>query len=853
LFDDDRQFRLTAEAQAWPLVASAAFVRRVVSLERDQYGELTKPMAELSETLVDRLRSVGRSLSLETIRSVRDLAWFGAGDQQTANRVPLDEHLARVAQAYLRPTPSGWELSANDNLPALVRRFRWLSLMLPTDLLIAAHAAGRGGDAHGTSISLVPPVLKKALAAGVAETHVHMGGAFCFSLLWTAMMRDIATRLPSFEERGARTSLFGDPKRSQGKLYAAAITRLVLARFIGGREHGRVTRKFQAQVQLDIDDMSRGLASPQTGRVWVRSALSSLLGGDGHPSARALRFLYSRLIGPSKPAQSLDELRSNDPLSALFPAPPSSTAEMRFTTAALKYIRRAHAAGDPDTRFEVLFWQYCRVRVRLFRYFTMDPGMAGLDWFSDAYKRIGPLRGSLEHLQAEATLEHQSKDATLAVAELRTTPQDARPPNLELIRFVAEQALRWTRSGRNAPEVGVTFHFVKEKRSRKGGKKHVHADPGAPLLSSRYARWVRDCQRKTLALEATLRAFPEMLLLANGMDVAGPELSIPTWPTLIPLRDLRTASERAAAVLARRYPHWSAAAMRLTYHAGEDFRRLSEGIRRIDEVRRYAPLRSGDRIGHGLALFMSPKIWAQRFPRTFQPIDARLDDLLWELEHYHRLDFVPASGRVPFVEAEALRLAEAMYGRGRATIKDLLDARNNRHDPSYLKSLGYPAILPGRRATPALLDAYLRDRSVYIRGRESIEVRADDSEVEMLVMAQKRLMQCLWESDITVETNPSSNQLIADFDCLDQHPVFSHMVAESWNGVSCSVNTDNPLTFVTHLSHEFAYVYFALVRGGCSSARAMARIEELREAGLRSRFTHAASTSPEVLEQLLRL
>ncbi|CAH1057575.1 hypothetical protein PAECIP111894_03733 [Paenibacillus pseudetheri] len=38
--------------------------------------------------------------------------------------------------------------------------------------------------------------------------------------------------------------------------------------------------------------------------------------------------------------------------------------------------------------------------------------------------------------------------------------------------------------------------------------------------------------------------------------------------------------------------------MFFTFHAGEDFRHLNSGLRRIDEVIDYCKFHSGDRIGH---------------------------------------------------------------------------------------------------------------------------------------------------------------------------------------------------------------------------------------------------------------
>lgn len=48
--------------------------------------------------------------------------------------------------------------------------------------------------------------------------------------------------------------------------------------------------------------------------------------------------------------------------------------------------------------------------------------------------------------------------------------------------------------------------------------------------------------------------------------------------------------------------------MQVTYHAGEDFLDLADGMRAIDEAICYLNLQRGDRIGHALALGVAPEL-----------------------------------------------------------------------------------------------------------------------------------------------------------------------------------------------------------------------------------------------------
>jgi adenosine deaminase len=125
----------------------------------------------------------------------------------------------------------------------------------------------------------------------------------------------------------------------------------------------------------------------------------------------------------------------------------------------------------------------------------------------------------------------------------------------------------------------------------------------------------------------------------------------------------------------------------------------------------------------------------------------------------------------------------------------------------------------------------------------------------MLRKAQLSLRRELARLEITVETNPSSNLLIGDFREIDEHPLFQLQPLDERKGdsntnVLLSINTDDPITFATRLSDEYAYIYFALLRAGVSSRDALAWLERIRETSWRSRFTLEASRSQRILTSI---
>ena len=67
-----------------------------------------------------------------------------------------------------------------------------------------------------------------------------------------------------------------------------------------------------------------------------------------------------------------------------------------------------------------------------------------------------------------------------------------------------------------------------------------------------------------------------------------------------------------------------------TYHVGEDFLDITDGLRAIDEAIAFLNLRCGDRLGHALALGVDIDDWYQKKAyRIVLPKQDYLDNLVW--------------------------------------------------------------------------------------------------------------------------------------------------------------------------------------------------------------------------------
>lgn len=857
---------LEAEAQGYPLSSRAAFDLRLTALSRHASGVLDSASTfHLAAALEAHLRPRAGGMSLEVLRQIRDAAWFPS--EPIRHQVSLAKHLQRLATRLLVHAGRRVSLRPDGDPTERATRWRWLSLSLPADLLIAACASQTPMEPPDDGVLVVTPRLAEVLRRPAAETHLHVGAAVPFGLLWAARMRSMATETTIELKSWVGDPPFGDLQSFRTMLLSAGTVRLLLASFLRAREQHTTSAGFEPFLQTHLPALAESLPwglGASEARRGLLQAIHHLQGRGPRPELERARRLYQALSGrsdrPGKP-RSIEDVGLADPLATWLPVREGlALPETRFTCRALRYLTGDTGEGAGDELFALLFWQYQRARNLTYRFLVEEPGTAGLDWFTRHYARISPLRVDLKSLTYASALRLQSRDLALGALEARTSPGSRWIEVRDEVRALARAAHRFTPlPSRDRPEIGLVLHFIKEwETTLPGGKRRLLADPRHTAFGCRFGPWFHKRLAEAMAMETALRHHPELLLVLRGVDVANVELGIPTWP-LVPLfRRVRQASRQASARLARFRPRWEVPALRATVHAGEDYRRLVEGLRRIHEPIEYGMLDVGDRIGHGVALGTEPGRWREASRVVVQPAEERLDDLLWEIERYRQAEIPADTGRIEYVRAEAVRLGNLIYdGDERVDLDDLVMARRLRHYPWVLDQVGYPFFRerPFRRPAHRLFQRHLTDADVFERGQRPVEVRCDDMEVAMLRAVQRWLRGVLGRMEITVEANPSSNLLIADYTSLDEHAAFRFqplrsMSAPDGDPVLVSVNTDNPLTFSSTLADEFAHVYFALLGQGVSADEALGWLDRARENGFASRFTLRASADQAALGEL---
>ncbi|WP_437999635.1 hypothetical protein WMF26_06680 [Sorangium sp. So ce185] len=848
---------LCAACEAFPLASEASHRQAVLALRKTPSLVLDGPTQRLADELEAWIRLRARGHSLDSLRQVRDLAWFG----KEARPVSMADYLVRLAERHLTHRGGHVALRTEPTIDVPLAHFRWLSLLLPADLLVAARSVDMPTDPASDHVDTSTPHVARLLQEGVADTHLHVGAAVSFHFVWIGLMTALS-RHPLDRKKLARGGEppFGTVDQFLRMLQAASVTRLLLVSFLWRRDrlgHPSSFRDFvddpDGPLATQIAPRAAWPAGPHDFKRACVQALRATIHAAPSPSAAVMASVHRHLLGPSKwsSAKTVEELLAADPAAAwLRSGGAAASPETRFARRGLMYLLDA---GRGDDGFETAFWQYQRIRALTFRHLTVEPGTAGLGWFQQHYDRISPMRACIDHARFDAAVHCSGRGIRLSAVEMRTAPEPAWASVRDLVREAAVP--RVTGDGR--PEVGLVLHFLKQGSRSRAGKKMLNADPRQLGHGCRFGAFSFARMEEASAIEAALAHHPELLLVLRGIDVASDELSVPTWVFVPPFMRVRRASHRAAARLSRARPRWNVTHLRATYHAGEDFRRLVEGVRRIHELLQFGLLEASDRIGHGLAAGVDPELWARYHSVTVQPAEERLHDLLWEIDRYKAGELPADAARIEQVRAEAHRLAQKIFN----TLVDLDQlgaARQRLHVSSVLQRLGYPFVHGRIPEDPVdrLVHRYLTDAGVFARGQEPLEVRASEGEVRMLARAGAWLRSEIARREMTIEANPTSNLLINDMGVIDTHPAFRFQPLPGRRGregeaIQLSINTDDPISFATSLGDEYVYLYGALLREGAGAQDALRWLAERRDDGLRSRFTLAASRDPSIVRELL--
>jgi len=373
-------------------------------------------------------------------------------------------------------------------------------------------------------------------------------------------------------------------------------------------------------------------------------------------------------------------------------------------------------------------------------------------------------------------------------------------------------------------------HFIKEKEN-----KDVEED----AFSCRSEKKRKDVEKRARALSAFRDQYSDLAQRVLGIDASSSEIGC--RPEVF---------AQAFRFLKNHVGMDGQRNLRATYHVGEDFLDIIDGLRAIDEAILFLDLRCGDRLGHALALGTDVDEWySQKANLLLMNKMDHLDNLVWLYHKIRKYRLVNCEDAVHYIQKRFDELIRTVYfeqiegGKENYhfSIESYYDAWKLRGDnpENYESGKFRPQIIPLdewkyhsiNREYPVnykirydkenayLYYLYHYNRKVKEEGRKMIEVRVNSAIARAVKMVQKRMQIEICAKGIGIETNPSSNCFIGSFKRYDKHPIVKWynygLINEQEQLMDCpqllvSINTDDQGVFNTCLENEYAYIALAL-------------------------------------------
>lgn len=391
-----------------------------------------------------------------------------------------------------------------------------------------------------------------------------------------------------------------------------------------------------------------------------------------------------------------------------------------------------------------------------------------------------------------------------------------------------------------------TLHFVKQV------DKFPEPEKWFALAGPRNHEVRERTRNQAMALAKAMEKYNYLCARVRGIDACNFEIGCRPETFATEFRFLRefVPGYRSCAILQKDIlvPRLS-----VTYHAGEDFLDLADGMRAVDEAVLFLEMRRGERLGHAVALGISPETYYRKKSwQLVMPKQVRLDDVVWLLYRSRELGVAVDSVLFQKMEDEAYHLLYDIFGSTvleHVDLRDYYDSWLIRGDDPELyrfgryKGLGalekrygdlqvglkfqyesHKILRRSRRGdlnlyrknpkVSMLYSAYQYDYEVKKKGGKMTTVEIEPSYISLMWKIQEKLQKEIASKGVAIECNPSSNVLIAPIDSYSEHPVFRfspiRKTGDDVSNLYVSVNTDDQGIFDTSLANEYALLACAM-------------------------------------------
>ncbi len=396
---------------------------------------------------------------------------------------PVEKFLKKHANDLISNEGSTAILKPDYQIPGReILQWRWISLALPSELILAAADTGRA-----RRIRLLDSSLK--ILEPIAHLHFHATAGISFSQIWNQLGKkkpsnknmDIPEGFVNFEEW-------------KSWLARALVTKKIL----------------ELWLQKGYDHVSRELQLKPV----ILTALRDMINGELSEISRLEEsYLWFFSARPNEvPFQEKNHLGKQKWIDY-------SKSEIIFDRNCLQFIETD--TSNQRDMFRKLWIQTTRIKVLFYRHLIYDPVDQCLGKFTKRFKRLD------DYIFQENAIPNEVKSAVKLDKDIGVKKLELRktPGKLSKLRQMHYEAIKIKKKS-GEPKLSWTLHFIRSTNSDLKGQIYKHY-----ITANKLSR--------------IFRLKPELLKNIRGLDVAGHESSGPLWSVSAPLQQVREASQEA--------------------------------------------------------------------------------------------------------------------------------------------------------------------------------------------------------------------------------------------------------------------------------------------------------------------
>lgn len=547
-----------------------------------------------------------------------------------------------------------------------------------------------------------------------------------------------------------------------------------------------------------------------------------------------------------------------------------TSGENIFLFNTIKYIKTNY---DKCKYIKKMFIQYIRIKNNIFNLLVQQKTIKGLDYFQmQHYSKNSSMNHINNNTFWELAMREQFQDANLKKIEFRRTI-DYRFSDFKrevkcflksyydiLINDYCVKDGNEYIPYKEFPKVGLVYHLLKQEDATLPNKCYKDGQDDTDKLQ--FENLKNDYLKLIDNIKELRKEDSELSKYIVGIDAASLENATPVWVFSEVYEKARDSSNEPLITKSNGIEYFQS--LGFTFHAGEDFRHILSGIRRIDEVVKHLKFHAGDRIGHGIALGISADEWRIHNPIIVIPRIEALENYIWayNLLSQNYGDFKTTI--LAYLEKKIYDLSKEIYGstEGLTTsvlIDGYLKLFNCSHE-DVCKEANEKDFCECRVSNKPIIwnsdKLFIARHCKYylIKMNEPIHFEITDQDIDIIKELQRIVKVNISKAGIVVEVNPSSNTAIGDMDTLTENHIYNvnNFYYDANNIIVC-INSDDPSVFNTNVSNELAYIYYGLLTKNVSKENALNWVERLRINGIDNSFIKREENDEQILRNLKRL